>query len=251
MKNRRKNGNGNHRHEAYDMVTLHLVPVQARGDLPEGSVMQMECMDESGDAVASATIKAGNRLDAFMGSLPAKEREKKDPGVWFSTATSEEELDMLLEGLHETVVGSRDIDYGLCDVCEMGEPCEIWGPAEKLDFVPRPPPPPEVDPVAVDTICDALMDADEDGLAMETLNAAMTKFCMLKPRPAAKAPSTMTVGQAAEVLGVDLPCSKNSIDIAFKSKVRECHPDSGGSDEAMYRLSEAKRTLYAATEAAP
>lgn len=235
----------------YDAVTLHLLPVQPSATRPEGVVVCVEAIDEEGETVKAATIRCSNKLDVLMAEVEKELREKSAPGIWRVDAHSNDEVDELIDSIAEAVT-EADIDFGLCDGCEIGEPCvHIWGPPGEMTVVPRTPPPAEVDIELVEAIADALIEAAEDDLVMETLQAAMYRFVARRPRPAAKTALTMTPKEAAKVLGLDLDELLKSklpatLDLVYRKAVAEAHPDhEGGSPEKLHKVKEAKRALDA------
>ena len=51
---------------------------------------------------------------------------------------------------------------------------------------------------------------------------------------------------AAHTLGVTWPCTKDQVTDAFRAAALRCHPDRGGSNEAMVAVTKARDTLLAA-----
>ena len=242
----------------FDAVMLHLVPVQPSKvdgiDIPEGVMIRVEAVDEDGETLEKATKYCSVSLSEVMLQIHENKRIALGDGVWRCNVHSDDEIDALFDSISEAMADASedDVGFGQCEDCEVGEPCEIWGPSGSLTFVPRLPPPPEVDPEHVQAITGAMLEAHENGgLEMETLQAAMNRFCALKPKPVVKTALTMTPIEAAHVMELNwhelqreqLP--RTAIEIAFRSAVAMAHPDHGGSDEKLHRVKEAKRALDA------
>jgi hypothetical protein len=61
-------------------------------------------------------------------------------------------------------------------------------------------------------------------------------------RPAAPA-ETMSVEQAARILGISADASEDDIRAAWHKLMQQCHPDKGGNDYLAQQLNQAKETL--------
>lgn len=91
---------------------------------------------------------------------------------------------------------------------------------------------------AIAATLEAMRSIERHGGA-EILDRAFTGFAAL-PAPAAQdAPH--------EVLGVSENATRGEIDYAYKRLAQQCHPDMGGSNEAMSRINTARDAMLART----
>lgn len=61
----------------------------------------------------------------------------------------------------------------------------------------------------------------------------------------------MSPQQAAKILGVSLPAGEATVKVAYRRAVFAAHPDRGGSDAAMRRVSEAYEILRGGHDGSP
>lgn len=113
-------------------------------------------------------------------------------------------------------------------------PTEDWGWAARMYPNGAPPPPPVTDhrsgapnPIFGFSFQDVFRAAFE-------AFAFFTEPVVVPARP---------LEQAAAVLGLTWPCTKEELNVAFKKAALQAHPDRGGSTEAMAALNNARDTL--------
>lgn len=240
-KKKRSGGNGSRTTKG--VAVGHLLPVNPRGELGDGWLV---CVTpEDGDVVVLQPLER-----AFL-VQESKLRSRIAPGIWW---LGEHKLD--LENVRDAIADATfDAHYAsveFCDDCFLGDPCGAMGNTSAIDvhgFLPKAPPAPTLDSEAVEVITNIMLDAHDDDLAFEMVQAAFARFCALRPRKAQKNAPTMTAQDAAKVLDLELPANKAAIESAFRSAVKRAHPDAGGTDADMSRVVEAKRALDAASEA--
>lgn len=147
------------------------------------------------------------------------------------------------------------IEYGMadpsgllfCQDCMEARPCDKWATIPKLDYEFRegddaeyheepdaPPPPTEQEPVGEDVVEDFIRGAFRffEGVKKDH-----------RERVSVPTAAGMTVKEAAAVLGVKWPCSKEEVLVAFRKAALKAHPDRGGSDVAMARVNRAREVL--------
>jgi hypothetical protein len=238
---RQRNGHAPAR-RAKGLLVGHIFPVHPTSGTdarPEGWLLC--ATPEEGDVVALPP------LDRVLLEMPKKLRARLANGVWW---LSDDRFDLdNTQGLIADAAQDEDWqDLQFCDDCliaDGGKGCGALGSIEDRGFAAREPPPPALDGEDVAEMAQMLLEADEDGLAFELMQAALARFCALKPRSQGSLEVRMTLKEAAAVLGLELPCNQAAVESAFRNAVKQHHPDAGGDPEEMKRVLEAKRRMDA------
>jgi len=127
-----------------------------------------------------------------------------------------------------------------CTLCECGIGCEVW---DEIDLNEKDSEP-KLKPKKKTTSKKKQREFDpwkemEDFFIRFAHEFAGSAEAAATPVSAAG----MTPAQAAAVLGVTLPVTKEVLNKAFRTASLKAHPDRGGSNEAMMRVVEARRVL--------
>ncbi len=140
--------------------------------------------------------------------------------------------------------------FAFCEECHAGDPCKEWDEVPEMDYEPRGPeeleyetenpvPPPEF----WENLAHKFFDKTEPVVKkfVATAEAAFAAWLNSERQG-------ITVTEAAEVLEVKWPCSRDEVIRAFRAKASKAHPDHGGSDEAMARVNAAREALERAVQ---
>jgi hypothetical protein len=231
--------------EDAEPAMLHALPVRPTTDpaRPEGMLVLF-------DGVSLRSVSVLRREIAEEFDVQSVRLPGVDGGAWW---LSDEDPGVDVASMVEALDGLAQ-DEGLpgaegCYQCLSGNPCDAWD-VGSLPFVPRPPPPPALDPEAIQQIVAYMTEAEQDGLAMDLISTAIAQFCALRPRYSSDDGPTMTVPEAVEVLGIAWPCDAATVERAFRDATQQHHPDRGGDASQMKRVIAAKKTLKAHAESA-
>jgi len=184
--------------------------------------------------------KTSKKLSGALADLDEDEFYR-DPSIK-SWVLSDDARESLIDSLLEHG------DVETCSLCEAGIACEVWDGIELTDKKEDDDDPPMPAPKRGGGGKGKPRTKPFDPWA--EMEAFFTRFASDFAAASAsggaaspQAAAAMTPEQAAVLLGVTLPVTKDVLDRAFRVAALKSHPDRGGSNEAMMRVVQARAVL--------
>lgn len=241
---------------------MHLIPVFAADDEPGWLLFTKRMYDGPGEVLADLLEKYGDRYDLSW---------EPDVKSWFIL---HEHMDDVVDAVIFHVPG----EVVFCADCKDGSPCEAWAKIPRLDYLhrlpdeletpprarmeyagdlfrwgdakPSPPPSPAGKPSHDDEWLKnfrvfRVTPATQHGAVPDPFKEFFNRVSVFVNDVFGPPPEevALPVNEAAHVLGVPWPCTKEVLLSAYRKAALAAHPDRGGSTERMAAINVARDRL--------